>query len=76
MFPIGSEVKYTAAYLLPDRDRWQSCGNSMKESYRKHYETKKALIGVVLESTNKATKIKWNNGTESEIISNYIELVK
>ena len=67
MFPIGSEVKYTAAYLLPDRDRWQSCGNSMKESYRKHYETKKALIGVVLESTNTATKLNGIMGQNQKL---------
>lgn len=74
MFSVGASVKYTANYLIQDRDKWQNCGNAMKESYRKYYETKKNLKGIVLESTNLATKVAWNNGTESEIISNYLEL--
>jgi len=74
MLAPGTKVKYSISYLKKHRDAWQSCGREpLKTNYKKCYEEKKAMIGVVESSNNVGYNVIWNDGSKSQTISYHLE---
>jgi hypothetical protein len=76
MLEPGTKVKYSAIYLQKHRDNWQSCGREpLKTNYKKYYDSKKAMTGIVTSSNKTGSNVKWSDGSKSETISYHLEVI-
>lgn len=77
MLANGTKVRYSLSYLQKHRDAWQSCGKEpQKTTFRKYYEAKKSMIGIVESSNNSGSVVIWNDGSKSETISYYLQEIE
>lgn len=76
MLAPGTKVKYSISYLQKHRDNWQGCGREpLKANYKKYYESRKEMTGIVISSNNTGSNVHWSDGSISETISYHLEVI-
>lgn len=72
----GTKVKYSVSYLQKHRDNWQRCGREpLKTNYKKYYESRKEMTGIVKSSNKTGYVVHWSDGSISETISYHLEVI-